>query len=174
MFLEAKIETNGSNLSAEFQNVGYGTNQQNFFGIKEIIFKKNNLSFSSNSFPEGTMSSESVSFPITVGEKYRLVWDGNEYFSIAKDASQLNLNGMTFKGVYLGNPSIISEEYYENTEYPFLLIGEESSIGFITKSSEESHNVQVQTINELDVGWLNEETASKPNAFVEKNVLFIR
>lgn len=174
MSLEAKIETNGSNFSANFQNTGSGISQQNFFGIKEIIFKKNNLAFSSSAFPEGTMSSDSVDFSINIGEKYRIVWDGKEYFSVAKDASELNLNGMSFNGAYLGNPSIISEEYYENTEYPFLLIGEESSIGFITKSSEESHNVQVQTINELDVGWLNEETASKPKAFEENNILFIR
>ena len=174
MSLEAKIITSEPNLSANFQNTGGGISQQNFFGIKEIIFKKNNLAFTASGFPEGVFASDAVSFSLNIGEKYRVVWDGEEYFAVAKDSSELNLNGMSFNGIYLGNPSIISEEYYESTEHPFLLLGEESSIGFITKSSEESHNVQVQTINELDVGWLNEETASKPNAFVENNILFIR
>lgn len=127
-------------------------------GIEETVLAEQTVAF--EKYLSGTFMSDQIDIELSVGEKYRVVWNGTEYFCYARDASELNEGGMTFTGAYIGNAVILttllnSNIVAEGTGEPFIYFPAKK---FITSDTAESHVICVQRIKTLNTGWLPDLT----------------
>lgn len=139
------------------EELGIGlAEQKSIFGVEETVLAEQTVSFVMGS---PLVSSDALEFSLAIGEKYRVLWDGTEYFCTAKDASELSCNGLIFKGIDLGNAglfnSIAGEEICPDTGEPFLCLSSEKGM-FMTADTAESHTICVQKIKTLDREWMSD------------------
>lgn len=139
------------------EELGIGlAEQKSIFGVEETVLAEQTVSFVMGS---PLVSSDALEFSLAIGEKYRVLWDGTEYFCTAKDASELSCNGLIFKGIDLGNAglfnSIAGEEIFPDTGEPFLCLSSEKGM-FMTADTAESHTICVQKIKTLDREWMSD------------------
>ena len=96
-----------------------------------------------------------------------MLWDGVEYFCVAKDASEITYNGMMLNGIYLGNiggffNAALGEVVLSDTGEPFYCSLLDGTLTWAIQSgTEENHTVCVQKIKTLDSGWISDSVVTK-------------
>lgn len=142
------------------------TAQKSAFGIEETLLSEQTVDFADLYGVYTGMSAGGVLVP---GAKYRVLWDGEEYFCTAKDAALLSGNGMTFTGGYLGNAAVLPLTGMPETGEPFYYTDATGEL--MTADTAQSHTVSVQKIKTLDSKWLSESPHDAIVEYHKKNAV---
>ena len=166
-WVDTGVRAGGSADFAESDNTAPAYIRNRPFGVVEGVLAEQALHFTAAG---DTYSCDAVtSAALVLGEKYRIIWDGMEYFCTAE--SNISGGGITITGNYLGNPAqFLTSGDMGDTGEPFFIAGNAgvAGISVFSTDGDTDHTIRIERVKLLHTGWLSETVVSKE--YVQKEL----
>ena len=166
-WVDTGVRAGGSADFAESDNTAPAYIRNRPFGVVEGVLAEQALHFTAAG---DTYSCDAVtSAALVLGEKYRIIWDGMEYFCTAE--SNISGGGITITGNYLGNPAqFLTSGDMGDTGEPFFIAGNAgvAGISVFSTDGDTDHTIRIERVKLLHTGWLSEAVA--PKEYVQKEL----